>query len=336
MVTDGQAEDQAEVNNAAPSCDVAQILTITEESVADGEEKEIPRQAASGSPEDSTEPMDPASWRREVAARVHRYRSRRPPRGPRYPSLKLQFDTPASQWREDDPQPTRHSAATTREAVAVDRRSAQVHSQTVAADSTKVIQFPRSALMPPSSLDELAEPVPDRPRILEAPEIAPPPPALGGITIESEEREIDEKRPGIDIPLQSAPMLQRLSAVLGDSACVLSAVALFEYVFFKVTAMVPPLLTIVAASAGLTFTFWVFYQYALLVYTGSTPGLRLSKLRLSRFDGSPVSRSIRRWRVLVSVLSAISLGLGYAWYILDEDQLCWHDRITKTYLAPLK
>ena len=32
-------------------------------------------------------------------------------------------------------------------------------------------------------------------------------------------------------------------------------------------------------------------------------------------------------------LSAASIGLGYAWCMLDEDQLCWHDRITRTHLA---
>jgi len=25
--------------------------------------------------------------------------------------------------------------------------------------------------------------------------------------------------------------------------------------------------------------------------------------------------------------------LGYAWCFFDEDQLCWHDRITRTYMA---
>ena len=27
--------------------------------------------------------------------------------------------------------------------------------------------------------------------------------------------------------------------------------------------------------------------------------------------------------------------MGYAWLFLDEDSLCWHDRITHTYLAPI-
>jgi len=35
---------------------------------------------------------DAASWRQEVAARVNNYRTRRGPRGPRYPSLRLKFE----------------------------------------------------------------------------------------------------------------------------------------------------------------------------------------------------------------------------------------------------
>ena len=32
-------------------------------------------------------------------------------------------------------------------------------------------------------------------------------------------------------------------------------------------------------------------------------------------------------------LSALSLGLGFLWCLLDEDMLCWHDRMTRTYLT---
>jgi uncharacterized RDD family membrane protein YckC len=80
--------------------------------------------------------------------------------------------------------------------------------------------------------------------------------------------------------------------------------------------------------------FWVVYQYLLLVYCGISPGLKLAGLQLSRFDGTTAPRRLRRWRVLASVLSGVSLGLGYAWCFLDEDRLCWHDRITHTYMAP--
>jgi uncharacterized RDD family membrane protein YckC len=85
---------------------------------------------------------------------------------------------------------------------------------------------------------------------------------------------------------------------------------------------------------SLAAVFWTAYQYLLLVYTGTTPGLKLAKLQLSRFDGAAVPRKTRRWRVVASVLSGLSLALGYAWCFLDEDRLCWHDRITRTYMAP--
>jgi hypothetical protein len=78
---------------------------------------------------------------------------------------------------------------------------------------------------------------------------------------------------------------------------------------------------------------WAAYHYLLIVYAATTPGLRLAKLSLTRFDDSSTTRSLRRWRVLASLLSALSLGMGFAWVFLDEDGLCWHDRITRTYLS---
>ena len=183
-------------------------------------------------------------------------------------------------------------------------------------------------------MDELAEPVTDRPRILEAPEFVPPPPALGGITIEPTLQPDLEKRPGIDIPLQSAPLLRRICSAAIDSVIIATACGLFGFIFWKMTAIEPPKIQMAGIGAGLFATLWAAYQYLLVVHSGSTPGLRLAKLKLDRFDGTPANLRLRRWRVLASLLSALSLGMGYAWVFLDEDALCWHDRITHTYLAP--
>ena len=204
--------------------------------------------------------------------------------------------------------------------------------------SGKLIEFPRSWTPPPPPLDELAEPVldRDRPRILEAPEIVPPPPALGGITIEPARLPEFEKRPGIDIPLQSAPLARRILAAAIDGVIIVAACALFGFIFWKMTAIQPPRLQLIGIAAGLPTIFWAAYQYLLMVYSGTTPGLLLARLELTRFDGSRAPRRLRRWRVLASYLSAVSLGMGYAWVFLDEDALCWHDRITHTYLAPKK
>jgi uncharacterized RDD family membrane protein YckC len=180
----------------------------------------------------------------------------------------------------------------------------------------------------------LAEPVMDRPRILEVPEVAPTSPALGGITIEAVEQPDFEKRPGIDIPLQSAPLARRILAAAIDGSIISMACVLFGFIFWKMTAIQPPRIQILGIAAGLAVVLWAAYQYLLVVHSGSTPGLRLARLELARFDGSPAGRRLRRWRVLASFLSAASLGMGYAWVFLDEDSLCWHDRITQTYLAP--
>src|ERR1035438_2480329 len=90
-------------------------------------------------------------------------------------------------------------------------------------------------------VEELAEPVPDRPRILEVPDVAPPAPALGGILIEPAEEPMESRRPGFEVPLQCAPRLPRLLAATTDGVLVLLATAMFGWIFFKITATVPPL-----------------------------------------------------------------------------------------------
>jgi hypothetical protein len=199
----------------------------------------------------------------------------------------------------------------------------------------KIIEFPHFAWGPPASPpDQLAEPVMDRPRIIEVPEVAPPPPALGGITIEAAQRQEAEKRPGVDMPLRSASLLRRILASLVDGMIVATAAALFGFIFWKIAAVRPPIVQTLGLAAGIPCLFWAVYQYLLVVYTGRTLGLRAAGLDLTFFDGTTPNRSLRRWRVLASYLSAASLGMGYAWVLLDEDSLCWHDRITHTYIAP--
>jgi uncharacterized RDD family membrane protein YckC len=311
-------------------------------------------------------PEDPPAWRHEIADRLNRYQARRKPRPPRYPSLRLRFE-------EQDPAHTAGSSSKppvfpprvstmSNRALALDGfaesaaaavesefrpavspetevtqpAAAPAHPATAprAATTAKIIEFPRSWTPAPAPLDELAEPVMSRPRILEAPEVVPPPPALGGITIEPAQKPDLEKRPGIDIPLQSAALTRRILSAALDGMIIAGSAAVFGFIFWKVTAIQPPRLQMLGLAAGFSGLFWAVYQYLLMVYSGTTPGLRLARLELTRFDGSPVSRRLRRWRVLASFLSAVSLGMGYVWVFLDEDSLCWHDRITHTYLAP--
>lgn len=274
--------------------------------------------------------QDSISWRDEVSTRLNSYRARRRPRPPRYPSLTLKFERPeppiTPEWAEP---------------IAVELPAApepQVKPEPVVfapPDTAKIIEFPRLWEPPLRPADELADPVLHQPRILEVPEIAPPPPALGGMLIEAAAEQALNKLPGFDVPLQTAPMSQRAAASAIDAALVAIAFAVFATIFVKMVTTPPPLSAILSTSAVLIGLFWCAYQFLLLTYSGSTVGTTIAHLRLSRFDGSPVPRNLRRWRALASVLSGLSLGLGYAWCFLDEDALCWHDRITRTYLAPM-
>ena len=297
----------------------------------------------------------PNAWRDEISARLDRYRSRRKAPPPRYPSLRLPFGPAVPALKaplieESLPLPSFEDetdqalTADETESLRAETQKPAAREQNVTAatvqstpSGAKIIEFPRLAWGPSAPVpEELAEPVIDRPRILEVPEVTLPPPALGGITIEPARVEEPEKQPGIDVPLQSAPLGRRLLASLIDGLIIVGASTLFGFVFWKIALVRPPQIQFLSLAGGVPCLFWAAYQYLLIVYAGSTPGLRIAGLQLSRFDGTPTKRSLRRWRVLASYLSAASLGMGYAWLFLDEQSLCWHDRITRTYMAPRK
>ena len=300
------------------------------------------------------------SWRVEVAARLERYRTRRKPRTPRYPSLLLPFDSPESWCRSAA---STASAGTGSVAVATtpahpdqdytfetkfETEFETTEGQTALAEpifaeprltpeqSAKVIEFPRSAAIPVFHPSDLADPVfdLDRPRIVEAPEILPPPPALGGMLIEPAHQEPADRR--ADFPSASPPasIVRRALAALVDGAILLTATIAFAAIFLRLNPVRGPLPLLAAAMVVVAALLWVAYEYFFVVYTGSTPGLRAARLQLAAFDGSPLNRRTRRWRVLASFLSAFSAGLGYLWCVLDQDGLCWHDRITRTHVQP--
>lgn len=281
--------------------------------------------------------VDLSFWKDEVAARVSSYRAKRKPRPPRYASLRLKFDPPPARREEpvgsspetvvlENPVPVLGEAA-----MQIECPEAAVPAHDLPGEPSRIIEFPR--IYPPETFDHvLAEPVLSRPRILDVPEVATAAPALGGIILEHEEKEPAQ---GFDTPLQAAAVRRRALAATADTLIVLTAGALFGYLFYRITSTIPTPTQLLGIALGSVLAFWVGYQYLALVHCGTTPGLRLARLRLTRFDGKPADRSLRRWRVAAAALSGISLGLGFAWCFLDPDALCWHDRITGTCLAPM-
>jgi len=79
---------------------------------------------------------------------------------------------------------------------------------------------------------------------------------------------------------------------------------------------------------------FLFYAW-FWMHGGQTLGMRAWRLRVQRFDGSPITL----WQVLLRFLAAIPawalLGLGYLWILVDKDKLALHDRFSESVIVRL-
>jgi len=125
---------------------------------------------------------------------------------------------------------------------------------------------------------------------------------------------------------------RRISGLI-DAACLLFAcggfLALFgslggHFAFSKLSA----------AVYGASFAI-VYLQYFALftVFGGTTPGMMLRGLRVVDFSGEDPSPRQYLLRAAGYMLSAGTFFLGFLWSQWDEDELTWHDRISRTYLS---
>lgn len=200
----------------------------------------------------------------------------------------------------------------------------------------KIIEFPRLFAMEPRDAmsDELAESMIDRPRIMDVPEemdqIELP---LGDIRLEAAAARENNRAPELETPLQVATVTQRFCAGLADWIMVLTGTALFAATVLWIVKSFPQGKLVVAAGLAVPCVFWALYHYLFLVHAAATPGMHIAQLRLATFDGRCTNRQVRRSRALAMFLSCASAGLGFGWALVDEDTLCWHDRISRTYVT---
>jgi len=154
--------------------------------------------------------------------------------------------------------------------------------------------------------------------------------------IELEAQPLDEPEspdaPGPQLILPLAPLGRRLAAVVVD--CVLIAGAFFASALVAVANIGHPLpAKIVEFSAvSALLLAGLLYQTLFLTLAKATPGMRCARISLCTFDGQNPTRAQLRWRLGALFLSVLPVGLGLAWILFDEDHLCWHDRLSKTYL----
>ena len=282
-------------------------------------------------------------WRQEVVSRLRMHRSRRRKGDDSQSSLDLDFNggDPATGLPAlDEPPSEPHVEQVYRPVI-----SQPAEARVVKQEPPKIIRFPHRnrtpvpyTPAPDANLNELAEPVVETPRILDAPEVASEArqmellPSFDDIALEPEAT-VRSEQLGKEIFPQPAPLHLRIFSGMVDAGVVMCGAAAFAIVFLVFANGVPSPRLVLAAGAMTAGMLWLVLQYLFLCFGHGTPGMRMTDLRVCTLSGERAELRGRRIRALASALSFFAAGLGYAWTLVDEDSLGWHDRISGTYVG---
>jgi uncharacterized RDD family membrane protein YckC len=220
--------------------------------------------------------------------------------------------------------------------------------QPVGASASAVTAPQQPALFPPPASKVIQFPAPVN-RGVAAPAASPPPPAappqarkpapaqqslLDFIAMAPAPRTLRNDVPAqIDCEHTVAAPMHRFVASAIDAALILLGFGLFMGVC-----------EMLGSSFGTDKLFWVamgasftliavFYGLIFAMTGRETVGMRCTDLQLITFDGLPVEGPARAARVAATWLSFCSGGLGLIWALADEENLTWHDHISKTFPA---
>ena len=131
---------------------------------------------------------------------------------------------------------------------------------------------------------------------------------------------------------QLAPTGRRLTAALVDGALISCAIIGAAMVAAaNIAHPIPPRIAEISVVSALLLA-GVLYHALFLVLAEATPGMKCAGISLCTFEGQSPTCAQSRRRLGALLLSVLPLGLGIAWAIFDDDHLCWHDRLSKTYL----
>ncbi len=86
-------------------------------------------------------------------------------------------------------------------------------------------------------------------------------------------------------------------------------------------------------TAFVFFILLCFYWLIFIYFTGRTQGMQWARLEIAALDGAEPTNSQRLVRVLGTVVSTASFGIGFAWALVDERTLTFHDNMSKTMIV---
>jgi len=130
-----------------------------------------------------------------------------------------------------------------------------------------------------------------------------------------------------------ASMDDRRLAAMIDFCCLLFAYGGFLMLFGSLGGQFT--LSKLNAAVYTTAFAIVYLQYFALftIFGGTTPGMMMRGLQVISFSGEPPTPRQMLLRSAGYILSAGTFFLGFLWAMWDEDELTWHDRLSRTHLS---
>lgn len=132
--------------------------------------------------------------------------------------------------------------------------------------------------------------------------------------------------------LYQAPFSRRMMATTVDAALVVGLVCGAAYLIASRFDHLPGVRVSEVCGAIALLGFAALYEWFFLTFAKTTPGMRYAQLSLCTFDEQVPSAAQIKGRLKAMLISVLPVGLGMLWTIFDEDQMSWHDRLSKTYL----
>jgi len=247
-----------------------------------------------------SQPEQNAAWRGELAQRLSAYRNRRRKLASHTAQTRFSFEEPVGPHSTDAPVAVAEPSAAAEDDFSFTIAIGRPSKKRVLEESRMVIDVS----LPPAS------------------EGSPQPSTLEETTL---------TQPGLH-PMAS--MDDRRLAGLIDLCCLLFAYGGFLMLFGSLGGQFT-LSKLSAAVYAATFAI-VYLQYFALftIFGGTTPGMMMRNLEVVSFSGEPPTPRQMLLRSAGYVLSAATFFLGFLWTIWDENELTWHDRLSRTHLSP--
>jgi uncharacterized RDD family membrane protein YckC len=132
--------------------------------------------------------------------------------------------------------------------------------------------------------------------------------------------------------LQLASMNRRMLAAAVDFSLIAGAFVAAALLASINAKALPSIRSMEVGSAAALALTGAFYLALFFILAKATPGMKYAQLEICTLAGTRPTRAQRCGRLAALLLSLLPAGLGVALAVFDEQNLCWHDRMSGTYL----